>query len=146
MVTQLTLGLNPALKSWGCYVLTNIRIFEKVSGTVFTVEEVNTIFRLAKRVNFVNEEAFINKGGISGIAAICCGISGPDVYMRLANNQGAYTHIIARWSRVIRPGEYNSHFVLMEDALVVEWDPYPNSKTVRIGAIMDYRYVIAEAI
>ena len=146
MIYQTTKGLHPMLKSFGCYFLALLRIMEILAGISLSVNQVNKIFKLAKRAGFVGEEAFINKGGAGGMAVLFSAITGVDIYMAFVNSQSDYNFIIARWSRLIRPDVYNSHFVLMEGALEVEYDSYPNSKTVRVGAIMDYRYYHGEAV
>ena len=101
---------------------------------------------MCRRAGFVGDEVYMLEGAIKGVAQIASGITGKHVYMRQVGNQDNYNVILAKWSRKLSSGKYNSHFVLMEDAKIVEYDSWPNSRTVKEGDIHSYRYIFAEVI
>jgi predicted membrane-bound dolichyl-phosphate-mannose-protein mannosyltransferase len=146
MIYQTTKDLHFDLKSWGCYFLCLIRIFEKLARVELRVDQINQIYKLCRQLGYVGPEAYIVKGGIRGVSQIASAVAVENVYMRLSDNQGMYNYLLAKYSRKLSSGKYNSHFVLMEGAEKPEYDPYPNSKTVREGSIKDYRYIFGEEL
>ena len=146
MIYQTSKGLHPDLKKYGCYFLSILRIYEKEAKLELEVTTVNQIYELCQKVQYVGHDAYILEGGISGIAQIASAVTTAGVYMRLMDNQGNYNNIIGKFSRKLPSGLHNSHFVLMENANDVDYDPWPNSKTVREGQIVDYRYVHSEVV
>ena len=146
MTYQTSKGLHSDLKKYGCYFLSILRIYEKEALLELEVETVNKIYKLCQKMDYVGHDAYIMEGGISGIAQIASAVTTASVYMRLMDNQGNYNNIIGKFSRELPSGLHNSHFVLMENANDVAYDPWPNSKTVREGQIVDYRYIHSEVL
>lgn len=146
MIYQITPKLNYELKRWGCYVLSVLWIFAQTAEIELDIIDVNEIYRLCRRMGYVGPEAHVEEGGINGIAQMASVITKKKVYMKLSNINLSYNNIIARYSREIRPRVYNSHFCPVTPPDNVLYDPYPNSKTVREGGIMDYRYVWSEKL
>ena len=144
MIFQTTKGIDKDLKSWGCYFLSLLRIYEKVAKIELDVDTVNMIYRLCRQVGYIGPEAFIKTGGVKGIAQIASAVTTKGVYMVLDDDH--YNYTIGRWSRRLDSGKPNSHFVLMSQSGDVEYDPWPNSKTVREGKLMDERKILAEVV
>ena len=148
MIYQTTKGLHSDLRSWGCYFLSALRAFEKKAEIELTVDQVNKIYKLCRQLDYIGPEAYLLKGAIKGIAQIASAVVGESVYMILTDSQGKYNNIIAKYSRKLANGKYNSHFCLMESAKVMEYDPWSDrgSRTVREGSIKSYRYILSEKL
>ena len=148
MIYQTTKDLNSDLKSWGCYFLSILRIFEKEAKIDLKVDDVNMIYKLCRQLGYVGPEAFIIEGAIKDIAQIASAITVNSVYMRMVDSQGKYNNLIAKYSRKLDTGKYNSHFVLMESAKVLEYDSWSarGSRTFREGKPKGYRYIWSERL
>ena len=134
-----------------CYLFDLLKIHELVGKHEFTRDQVKTIRDFCDRAEFIGEDGYINKGGVSGVASVASGITHKHVYMQRVDNTGRYTHILAHYARVAISKEVIDHFVLadFDDPFhKVEWDPWSEAGalTTRKGKVVDLRFIFAEAI
>lgn len=149
MVYQITEGLDERLKKTGCYFLAILKIYQELARIELSVEDINMIFKLCVKMEYVDHEAYIKKDAIKGIAQIASGFTGKHVYMKRIVDNGKYNYLIAMFSRKTSFGKKVVHFVNvdLDEAEKVIYDPYSpqGSKTARIGHIESYRDIWAEA-
>lgn len=147
-IYQTTPGIKEEIRDEGCYFLSILNIYSKVSGHDLTVKEVNTIYKVAVAADHIRKDCLIYKDrGVSGVASVASGLTRKHVYMKQVDGEGVYTHRIAKFQRKTSGGKTMTHFVEVGlDSDDVLYDGWPNSKTCRDGHIVDYRYILAEAI
>jgi len=149
VIYQTTKGLDPALAKTGCYFLSVIYVVEEIMKKAFTVGEVNTIFKLAKKVHYVGEDAYMKHKAAQGIAQIASGFKKEDVYMKRVQRDDRHNYTIGHYRRRSKSsGAFHHHFVVMGGLAKVEFDPWSaeGSRTVREGDLMDHRYFFVEEV
>ena len=131
MIEQTNSGLLEEIQEYGCYYLSILHLVECLEEKEFTVKEVNEDFTDFKYLGVISDEAFIEH---------------PAWIFRkydiLVDYLGAYKlHKYAYGELEVlkfhRPGMV--HFVVGDGRGNVLWDPYPNSRTVREGKVVDRR-------
>lgn len=147
MIYQTSQGINPEIKSYGCYFLSILYLFAKKARIALSIADTNQIYSLSRKVGYVGKDAYILQGGVGGIAQIASAVTPGSVYMRLTN-KGVYGEVIGKWSRELPNGKMNSHFVVMKNDNKVEYDPWSaaGSKTVREGSLISRRYIVVESV
>lgn len=134
-----------------CYNFVILKIHELEGKHEFTREQVMQLRAVSVRADFIDDEGYLNDKGIQGVAMSASGITKKHVYIRRVTNNSNYNYIIARYGRRTNSGKLVNHFVLADNvrpADLIAWDPWSaeGSKTGRVGYIMGYRYIFAEAV
>ena len=117
MIYQTTSGILDGIHHAGCFYLSNIRIFEIVTGYFFTAQEVNHIYEICQKVGYIgkggNKEGFLNKNAVRGIGNVASGLTGYGCYMKQVNNNSSFNFVIARYSRRTSSNNLLNHFPLI---------------------------------
>lgn len=154
MIYQISDGLYEDLKKWGCYFLCILRVFEMILNIKLTVNIVNRIYRLSRRIDYVEDEAYIKQNAIKGISQIASsmahreGLTKQTAYIKKVSATERHNYFIARYQRTTAGGKDVFHFVLVDIDDNVIYDPWSmgGSKTVREGRLSGHRYLWGELL
>lgn len=133
-----------------CYVFDILKIHEIIGKHEFSHRQLLAMRKVMVRADFIGSDGYINNKGISGISSVASGLTGHSVYIKRVGSQDNYNFVIALFRRTDSDGLVWEHFVLMEPLShdVVFFDPWSEegARTVKLGKIVEYRFIWAEAV
>lgn len=134
-----------------CYLFDILKIHELVGKHEFTREQIKDLREVSVQAKFMNRDGYLNAKGISGITSVASGLTKKHVYIKRVGSNDIYNYIIAKYQRRTSNSHMVSHFVLAnfkEPNRLIDWDPWSleGSRTGKVGYIIGYRYILAEAV
>lgn len=142
MVYQTTEGVDPIIRKAGCYWRDVLRIFEILTKTLLTVDQVNEIFQLCITAGFIGSTGWMKEEAGKGVAGIASGYTGNHCYIKRVFNAEDANFIISKHTL------NGPHFSLEKGPLNALFDPWSaaGSNTRSNGKLDSFRYYFGEAI
>ncbi len=142
MIYQTTKGIDPAIRKSGCYFLCIIRIFEIMTNQELTVEQVNKIFKLSVKADYIGDDGYMKENAGNGISQVASGLTKKHADIRRVFESDGHNFLVGKYIKKI------THFILMPGTLNHEYDPWSSngSNTVKNGKFHSPRYYYGEAL
>ena len=142
MIYQTSKDVNPSIRKSGCYFRVVLRIVEILIEHIFSAEEMNMIFDMCDRVDYIDGEGWMKEDAGQGVSQIASGIMHKHCHVRRISDPSKCNFLVAKY---VKDGP---HFVLEDGDLNEFFDPWSEngSNTHKNGILDSYRYYFGEKL